>query len=74
MKTIYLRKEIEHNTQRRLATIDRIPPKSTYTDRNRSDIVVSETFQPPSDDVSEKLYASARKFFEETKMRKEKKK
>ena len=25
---------------------------------------MSETFQPPNDEVSEKLYASARKFFE----------
>ena len=64
MKTIYLGEKIEHNTQKRFATIDKIPPKSTYKDRNRSDIVASETFQPPSDDVSEKLYASARKFFE----------
>ena len=64
MKMIYLGSEVECHTHRRSFTIDRIPPKSTYKDRNRSDMVLSETFEVPSEEVSDKLYTSARKFFE----------
>ena len=44
-------------------TIDKVPPKSTYMDRNRSDIVISETFCAPSDEVMQELYESAAKYF-----------
>ena len=44
-------------------TIDKVSPKSTYMDRNRSDIVISETFCAPSDEVMQKLYESAAKYF-----------
>lgn len=44
-------------------TIDKVPPKSTYMDRNRSDIVISETFCTPSDEVMQELYESAAKYF-----------
>ena len=43
--------------------IDKVPPKSTYMDRNRSDIVISETFESPSEEVMEELYKSAEKHF-----------
>lgn len=45
-------------------TIDKVPPKSTYMDRNRSDIVISETFCAPSDEIMQELYESAAKYFE----------
>lgn len=45
-------------------TIDKVPPKSTYMDRNRSDIVISDTFISPSQEVMDKLFESARKYFE----------
>ena len=64
MKAIYLESKDEYRIPRHNFTIDKIPPKSTYKDRNRSDIVASETFQSPSDEVLKKLHASARKFFE----------
>lgn len=44
--------------------IDKVPPKSTYMDRNRSDIVISDTFISPSQEVMDKLFESARKYFE----------
>ena len=63
MKRIYLGETIVNDMSRRTFTIDRIPPKSCYKDRNRSDIVVSDTFKSPNEQISEKLYASARCFF-----------
>ena len=45
-------------------TIDRVPPKSTYLDRNRSDITISETFEAPSEEVMEELYIAVRNIFE----------
>ena len=45
-------------------TIDRVPPKSTYLDRNRCDITISETFEAPSEEVMEELYIAVRNIFE----------
>jgi hypothetical protein len=45
-------------------TIDRVPPKSTYLDRNRSDITISETFKAPSEEVMEELYMAVKNIFE----------
>ena len=46
--------------------IDRVPPKSTYLDRNRSDITISETFESPDDEVMEELYAAVESVFRKT--------
>lgn len=59
MKLIYLGEpEILHLPQGTF-TIDKVPPKSTYMDRNRNDIIISDTFESPSDEAMEELYASA---------------
>lgn len=62
MKRFYLEEEKLRMPQCTF-TIDRVPPKSTYMDRNRSDIVISETFQSPSEEVLEELYESTKEFF-----------
>lgn len=63
MKQIYLGKKEEPKVKIMEFRIDPVPPKSTYMDRNRSNIKVSETFKAPSDDVMNKLYEEAAKFF-----------
>ena len=64
MHWIYLGEPEVRRMPRGTITIDKVPPKSTYMDRNRSDIVVSETFCGPSDEVMRQLYESAVKSFE----------
>lgn len=60
---IYLGNEEECRMPQGTFTIDRVPPKSCYMDRNRSDVVISETFESPSEEVMEELYASVEAFF-----------
>ena len=60
---IYLGNEEKYRIPQGAFTIDRVPPKSCYMDRNRSDVVISETFESPSEDEMEELYASAEAFF-----------
>lgn len=43
--------------------IDKVPPKSTYYDRNRSDLVVSKSITSPSKRILKKLYQSSRRYF-----------
>ena len=59
MEMIYLGNKEVYRMPQGTFTIDRVPPKSTYMDRNRSDVVVSETFEAPSEAVMEELYALA---------------
>lgn len=46
-------------------TIDRVPPKSTYIDRNRSDLTISETYEAPGEEVMEELISLVKQSFEE---------
>lgn len=64
MNLIYLGENKPLRMPKGTITIDKVPPKSTYMDRNRSDLVVSETFCTPSDEVIQQLYESAAKYFE----------
>lgn len=64
MDLIYLGKDEICRMPQGIFTIDRVPPKSTYLDRNRSDITISETFEAPSEEVMEELYIAVRNIFE----------
>lgn len=64
MNLIYLGENKPLRMPNGTITTDKVPPKSTYMDRNRSDLVVSETFCTPSDEVMQQLYESAAKYFE----------
>lgn len=44
-------------------TIDRVPPKSTYMDRNRSDLTIPETYETPSEEVVEELISLVKQSF-----------
>ena len=58
---IYLEDKTGYRMPRGTVTIDRVPPKSTYMDRNRSNIVISKTFVSPSEEIMDELYASVEK-------------
>ena len=64
MDLIYLGKDEICRMPQGTFTIDRIPPKSTYLDRNRSDITISETFEAPSEEVMKELYIAVKNIFE----------
>ena len=66
MDLIYLGNEEVCRMPRGTYIIDRVPPKSTYLDRNRSDITISETFEAPNDEVMEELYAAVETVFRKT--------
>lgn len=66
MEMIYLGNKEVCRMPQGTFTIDRVPPKSTYMDRNRSDVVVSETFEAPSEAVMEELYALAEVAFKKS--------
>lgn len=63
MELIYLGKEEVLHMPRGTYTVDKVPPKSTYMDCNRSNITISETFESPSEEVMNELYNEAEKFF-----------
>ena len=64
MNIIYCGEKKPLQLPRGTFTVDKVPPKSTYMDRNRSDIIISETFCAPSKEVMQELYKSAAKYFE----------
>ena len=66
MEMIYLGNKEVYRMPQGTFTIDRVPPKSTYMDRNRSNVVISETFESPSEEVMEELYASAEAAFKKS--------
>ena len=63
MNLIYLGNDEYPRMPQGTFTIDRIPPKSTYLDRNRSDTKISETFEAPSEETMAELYAAVEKVF-----------
>ena len=63
MNLIYLGNDEECRMPQGTYTIDRVPPKSTYMDRNRSDTTISETFESPAEEVMEELYVSVEAYF-----------
>ena len=64
MNLIYLGNDEYPRMPQGTFTIDRVPPKSTYLDRNRSDTTISETFEAPSEEVMEELYMAVKNIFE----------
>ena len=65
MRRIYLDAQEKRRFKRpRTITVDKVPPKSMYYDRNRSDIVVSPTFKYPSKEVVDELYLSSKRHFQ----------
>lgn len=64
MDLIYLGNDEPPRMPQGTFTIDRVPPKSTYLDRNRSDITISKTFEAPSDEIMEELYLAVKNVFE----------
>lgn len=63
MNLIYLGNDEVCRMPRGTYIIDRVPPKSTYLDRNRSDITISETFESPAEEVMEELYVAVEASF-----------
>lgn len=51
-------------------TVDRVPPKSTYRDSNRSNWTGSKTFRMPDKESLQKLFEASRKLFDDEKTEK----
>ncbi len=51
--------------------IDKVPPKSTYRDNGRSDLIASDTFTPMSKKLMTELHKSSKKVFENKEIKNE---
>lgn len=56
MKEIYLGEREELKSLPERIVVDRIPPKSTYWDRDATGVVGSRTFVVPSIEAMEKIF------------------